>query len=92
MGGVESSDIRCGILSLEEGGEIMDVNGDFDRRHDVHMTIQFEMYGIKRVPSDKIIDALRMLDVVGNVIVGAVDMENGSEIYRHESEGIGEWI
>ena len=70
----------------------MDVKGDFDRRHDVYITIRFEMYGITRVPSDKIIDALRMLDVVGNVVVTAVDMESGSEIYTHESEGIGEWI
>lgn len=69
----------------------MDINEDFEYRHDVYMTIQFEMYGIKRVPSDKIIDALRMLDVCGDIVVKAVDMESGGEIYKHERNGCGVW-
>lgn len=70
----------------------MGVTNDFEDRHDVYMSIQFEMYGIKRVPSDKIIDALRMLDVGGDILVKAVDMESGVEIYKHEREGIGVWM
>lgn len=70
----------------------MSTNDDFDNRHDVYMSIQFEMYGITRVPSDKIIDALRMLDVTGDVVVKAVDMETGGEIYKHEGFGCGKWI
>lgn len=70
----------------------MDMNNDFERRHDVCVTIQFEMYGIKRVPSDKIVDALRMLDVCGDIVVKAVDIESGGEIYKHERVGCGEWM
>ena len=69
----------------------MDVNGDFEYRHDVCVTIQFEMYGVKRIPSDKIIDALRMLDVCGEIVVKAVDMDNGGEIYKHEGASVGKW-
>lgn len=70
----------------------MDVTNDFVCRHDVYMTIAFEMYGIKRIPSDRIIDALRMLDVCGEILVKAVDMRSGDEIYKHEAEDEGAWM
>ena len=69
----------------------MAVNDDFESRHDVNVSILFEMYGIKRVPGDKIIDALRMLDVVGDIVIKVVDKENGGEIYKQERIGVGEW-
>lgn len=69
----------------------MDVNKDFDRPHDVYVTVQFKMYGIQCVPSDKIIDALRLLDVLGDIDVRAVDMESGDEIYKHERKGCSVW-
>lgn len=69
----------------------MDVNGDFEYRHDVYMTVQFEMYGVKRIPSDKLIDALRMLDVCGEIVVKAIDMDNGGEIYKHTRAGVSKW-
>lgn len=62
----------------------MSTNNDFDNRHDVYISIQFEMFGITRVPGDKIIEALRMLEVPGDIVVKAVDMETGDEIYKHE--------
>lgn len=65
---------------------------DFENRHDVIVSIIFEMYGIKRVPGDKIIDALRMLDVVGDIVIKVGDMDTGNEIYKQERLGVGEWI
>ena len=67
------------------------MNDDFESRHDVNVSILFEMYGIKRVPGDKIIDALRMLDVFGDIVIKVVDKDNGGEIYKHERIGVGKW-